>query len=258
MKHTRSSVPALQLLDKGVLRLETDAGQMAVPYKLTRSKKARYLRLTINRSSEVVLTLPAGCPLDRGMRFMRTKTEWLQRHLSRIGPPETLSHFLRAQGFLSVGGEAVRLEWRVGRDARMSFRRGSGTIAFSFDPAVHSEAQLKRILRQFAAEVLPLRTHDLAASQQLRVNKVSIRDQISRWGSCSARRNISLNWRLLLLTPEIQDYVIWHELSHLTEMNHSSRFWNLLQRYDAAALEHDETLSQVTNRIMAIGRTPEA
>jgi predicted metal-dependent hydrolase len=253
----RSPRAAIQLLDKGVLRLETDAGHLSVPYCLTRSQRARYLRLTINRNSEVVLTLPAGCSLERGIRFMRTKTEWLRRHLSRIGPPETLFTFLRNQRSLSAEGRAITIDWRTGPKATLTYRWGTDSAAVSFDPDRHTEGQLKRLLRQFAAEVLPARTLALAARHRLQVHRVSVRDQISRWGSCSARKNVSLNWRLLLLPPEIQDYVIWHELAHLTEMNHSDRFWTLLQSYDSRALEHDEVLSERTNRIMAIGRAAE-
>jgi predicted metal-dependent hydrolase len=258
MKSTSRPGPAIQLLDKGVMRLETDSGNLSVRYKSTRSRRARYLRLTINRNSEVVLTLPAGCSLDRGLRFMRTKTEWLQRHLAQIGPPEALPDFLADQGFISVEGRAVKIEWRKASEARLSYRRGSSRLVLSFDPARHSEAQLKRVLRQFAAEVLPARTQTLAAAHRLPVRQISVRDQISRWGSCSVRKNVSLNWRLLLLPSEIHDYVIWHELSHLTEMNHSDRFWNLLKRYDPEALENDEALSLVTNRIMSLGRGPDA
>jgi predicted metal-dependent hydrolase len=258
MKPSRSSGSAIQLLDKGILRLETETGNLSVPYRLTRSRRARYLRLTINRNKEVVLTLPAGCSMDRGLRFMRTKTEWLQRHLSRIGPPETLAGFLRDQGFLSVHGVAARLEWRTGAEAKMTWQGESGRVVVRFDPERHGEAQLKKALRQLAAEVLPARTHAIAAGLGLSVRQVSVRDQNSRWGSCSVRKNISLNWRLLLLAPAIADYVILHELSHLSEMNHSARFWRVLEGYDAQALAHDEALSEISNRIMSIGRVVES
>lgn len=254
-KRQAKSVPTIQLLDKGVIRLESDGGDLAVGYRLTRSRRARYIRLTINRDNEIVLTLPTGCSLDRGMRFLRTKTAWLTRHLREVAPAESLYGFLRKRGFLAVDGGEARLDWRTdSTEPFLSYRSRVERLVLGFNPDLHDEPSLKSLMRQFAAEILSNRAHELASRHALPLNKVSVRDQISRWGSCSAKRNVSLNWRLLLLPPEIQDYVIWHELAHLLQMNHSSRFWNLLERLDPDACHHDNVLSQVTNRIMAIGR----
>lgn len=62
-------------------------------------------------------------------------------------------------------------------------------------------------------------------------NRVTIRNQKTRWGSCSSKGNINLNWKLVLMPEEIQDYVVIHELCHLIEMNHSRQFWNCVERY---------------------------
>ncbi len=257
-KRHRRAAPALQLLDKGVLRLDSEKGGLAISYRLTRSRRARYLRLTINRANEVVLTIPAGCSLERGMQFMRTKEAWLRRHLTEITPPETLYGFLRKRGFLAVSGGETAIVWDEAREPCLRFQRATNRVAIAWDPERHTESQLKRLLRQFAAETLAVRTRELASRHRLPLNGVSVRDQVSRWGSCSAKRNISLNWRLLLLPPQIKDYVIWHELAHLVEMNHSSRFWKVLGEFDPQAEHHDNVLSQITNRIIAIGRTAES
>ena len=80
------------------------------------------------------------------------------------------------------------------------------------------------------------------------------RDQSSRWGSCSSIGKISLNWRLILTAAELQDYVILHELAHLTEMNHSKSFWALLERYDAKRIEHEAELDRIGPELMRVGR----
>ena len=72
---------------------------------------------------------------------------------------------------------------------------------------------------------LPARAWELAAQTRMNVTRVSVRDQRSRWGSCTAAGVISLNWRLILTPEVVRDYIILHELMHLREMNHSARFW---------------------------------
>jgi predicted metal-dependent hydrolase len=72
---------------------------------------------------------------------------------------------------------------------------------------------------------LPARTWELAAVTGVDVKQVTVRNQRSRWGSCSANGTISLNWRLVQTPEFVRDYIIYHELMHLREMNHSARFW---------------------------------
>jgi predicted metal-dependent hydrolase len=104
-------------------------------------------------------------------------------------------------------------------------------------------------LRDQASRDLPRRLADLAARFGLTVSRVSIRNQRWRWGSCSRRGHICLNWRLVLMPAWVSDYVIIHELMHLRRLDHSPRFWKLVAaacpRYlDARRWlnEHGETL----------------
>jgi predicted metal-dependent hydrolase len=85
-----------------------------------------------------------------------------------------------------------------------------------------------RELRSRAARELPARLLQLAAEHDLRVSRISIRNQQWRWGSCSRRGHICLNWRLVQMPSEVRDYVMIHELMHLKRMDHSPRFWKLV------------------------------
>jgi predicted metal-dependent hydrolase len=85
-----------------------------------------------------------------------------------------------------------------------------------------------RELRDQAKRILPGRLLDLAARHGLSVSRVSIRNQKSRWGSCSRAAHICLNWRLILMPDFVRDYVMIHELMHLKRMDHSRRFWKLV------------------------------
>lgn len=89
--------------------------------------------------------------------------------------------------------------------------------------------EVERELRARATQVLPPRLIELAALQGLTVTRVSIRNQRRRWGSCSRRGHICLNWRLAQMPDEVRDYVLIHELMHLKRMDHSPRFWRLVE-----------------------------
>jgi hypothetical protein len=85
-------------------------------------------------------------------------------------------------------------------------------------------------LRNFAKRYLPERVYKLADKYNFKVNNISVRNQKTRWGSCSARGNLSFNFNLVQYKKEIIDYVIVHELCHLKEMNHSIKFWLLVEK----------------------------
>ena len=92
---------------------------------------------------------------------------------------------------------------------------------------------VERVLRKYAGAELPQRVRELAALHGLeaRISTISVRNQRTRWGSCSARGKISLNWRLVQVPPSVRDYVILHEIAHLVHLNHSARFWTLVESF---------------------------
>jgi hypothetical protein len=85
-----------------------------------------------------------------------------------------------------------------------------------------------RELRRQAARELPAHLRRLAGDHSLHVSRVSVRDQRSRWGSCSPAGHICLNWRLVLMPESVRDYVLIHELMHLRRLDHSHHFWRLV------------------------------
>ena len=85
-------------------------------------------------------------------------------------------------------------------------------------------------LRTEGAERFQQRTAFWAARMKVTYGRITIRDQRTRWGSCSSRGNLNFNWKLVLMPPELLDYVVVHELAHRKEMNHSPRFWAIVER----------------------------
>jgi predicted metal-dependent hydrolase len=114
---------------------------------------------------------------------------------------------------------AEQRTWIERQQARLA-KRGNGRLAYT--PEAIQE------LKQQAAVELPAHLYHLAAHHGLVVSRVSVRNQRSRWGSCSPSGHISLNWRLVLMPDEVRDYVLIHELMHLRRLDHSRHFWRLV------------------------------
>ena len=100
----------------------------------------------------------------------------------------------------------------------------------AFDTSPFAREEIQTLLKK-AKEVLPVRTEKLSNAVGVKCGRLTVRSQISRWGSCSANQNISLNCLLVLCPPEVTDYVIIHELCHIRHMNHSRAFWRDVERF---------------------------
>jgi hypothetical protein len=196
----------------------------AVPAEIVfeRSGRARNYRLTLRRDGTAVATIPARGSEREARRFVELHRDWLERARER--------HRRRPRG-AEVWTVGTRVLWR----GELTEIR----VAAAWRPAVCLAADVFRISRlegdlrpaleaQLARRArieLPGRTWELAAMTRVEVKHVTVRNQRSRWGSCSATGTISLNWRLVQTPEFVRDYIIYHELMHLREMNHSSRFW---------------------------------
>lgn len=108
------------------------------------------------------------------------------------------------------------------------------TLRWSADAEQHLEAFLQKTARAY---ILP-RTAHFGKQMKTTYNRVSLKEQKTRWGSCSSRGNLNFNWRLVHFPVEIIDYVIIHELAHRTHMDHSHRFWGLVGAHDPEYMKH--------------------
>lgn len=142
-------------------------------------------------------------------------------------------------------GEQVRLEIRIGESmAWIEF--GEERVPLD-DPNSDLRPIVELHLRKLATRELPQRVMDLASEHMFSVGKISVRNQRSRWGSCSTKGNISLNWRLVHTPLFVRDYIILHEMAHLRVMNHSPRFWREVERICPTYSTAEKWLRQNSN-----------
>ena len=237
-----------------LLAVPTSDGPEWMPVKICHSSRARRLRITIGIHGEVVLTLPRGCSRKIGIEFLNRHGDWMKKHIGRrVDFKEvTLLSYVQKQGWLAINGGKFPVKVSFGE--KSSFMQNTDGIKMVINREMVQETELLRLLRKLASEALKERLLYLSNERNLPLERVSIRNQKSRWGSCSDRGTISLNWRLVLVRPELQDYILLHELAHLTEMNHSHKFWSLLESYDSSARKHDREVTRISRQVMALGR----
>ena len=155
---------------------------------------------------------------------MFVRHRWARRYILRVLDDGTLRVTLPRWGSKREAQAFVERSARVDREAAAQARGAAGGRASRRAGAAHAAPP-----RNCRAELLAL-----AAAHGITVTRVSIRNQRSRWGACSSRGSITLNWRLILVPPFVREYVMIHELMHRRELNHSKRFW----RHVAAACPH--------------------
>ncbi len=182
-----------------------------------RSQRARHYRLTLRKDGVAVATVPA-----RGSE--REARLFVAQHARR---PQAAVVWTVGTPVLWRGGMTEIRIARPGEPPQLCLAADIFRVASregDLRPALE-----KQFLRRAKIE-LPARAWELAAETGADMKHVSVRNQRSRWGSCSAGGTVSLNWRLVQGPDTVRDYIIYHELMHLREMNHSDRFWARVEK----------------------------
>ena len=199
-----------------------------LPLVMVHNPRARRYLLRLRADGAARVTIPRGGSMAMARQFVERHAAWLEREFHRFQsqPRKPLAWTMGTE--ILLRGNWVRIE--------PGFNDKAGTFCFGVESAgiLNSTVDLRPVieghLRQLASRELPPRVLELAAGQGLTVRRVTVRNQKSRWGSCSRRGTISLNWRLIQTPAFVSDYICLHELMHLRQMNHSPRFWREVER----------------------------
>jgi len=197
-----------------------------VPLLLIRNARARRYVLRLRPDGTARVTVPRGGSASEARRFAHRNLAWLEAQLQRPPAHPPASMEWRPGSEVLFRGELVRLDVEV--NGEETIRLGSEKLTV-IDLAADLRPAIEGHFRRLAEQELPLRLLEFAAGLQLSVRRVTVRNQRSRWGSCSRHGTISLNWRLIQTPPFVCDYIMLHELMHLRELNHSLRFWRQVE-----------------------------
>jgi len=194
--------------------------------EFVRVRKARRYILRVRPDGTLRVTIPRGGSRAEAVAFMGRHLSWVMRERARARSERAPAHWTHGSTVMFAG---VRHQVRIeARDTGLVACYADRTVAVA--SALDVRPEIERDLRLLAKARLVPRLYALAARHGLAVSRVTIRNQRSRWGSCSRAGAIALNFRLVQMPPDICDYVLIHELMHLKQQNHGRRFWALVER----------------------------
>ena len=215
---------------------ERDVLQFAdasLDYSIRESARRRRLALELRGDGTLRVGAPRGMSLDLIRAFVESHRAWIeaQRARQRLVAPRPEPLALQNGARLPYLGKELLLTVDIAPRQRSLCRVISDSaLTIKVPHASRMRPTLETWYRREAARHAHARLAHFAPLVGRAARKLTIRAQRTRWGSCSARGAISLNWRLMQAAPEIFDYVVVHELCHLLEPNHSPRFWSQVER----------------------------
>jgi len=224
--------------DSGVI----ESDDVAHGLVLIRRDRARNYRLTLRKDGQAVVTIPPRGTESGAREFVAQHLDWLERAKARQARRPRPAEIWHVGTAVLWRGEMTEIR------VASAGERPSVCLAADVFPVPSLTGDLRsRLEAGFARRAkieLPARAWELAAETGMDMKQVSVRNQRSRWGSCSAGGTISLNWRLIQAPDHVRDYIIYHELMHLREMNHSGRFWARVEEVCPGWREAERWLKQ--------------
>lgn len=201
-----------------------------VHYTLRKSRFSDLIRLAIRSTTGLVVTVPHHYNMSGLDDILLKRSSWILKHQTKMNA----NRFILEDGLhdgqqVPYLGKLYTLRIREGGERGHVSLEGSNLHLLSGGKS--AAEVMEKWYRHQAAEAVKASLEKNAAQMGLSFGKLSIRAQKTRWGSCTSRGDLSFNWKLVTMPPYLMDYVIIHELAHRLEMNHTDRFWAVVEKY---------------------------
>ena len=210
------------------------AGDNYYPYKLVKSRRAKYIRIKISSKGELSVVLPRGVPEKQAHSFIHKKSKWVLKNVKNISFDQKA--IFPSYLDLKLLNERWDIKY-IESDSNVIQLLEKTDNNLEVKGKIDDWELVKKILNNWckkkAKRIFTIMIENLAEEHGFHFNRLSIRSQKTRWGSCSMAKNINLNCKLLFMPANVAEYVMIHELCHTIEMNHSSCFWRLVEDCDA-------------------------
>ena len=231
------------------IELDDDLRNLGIRRLLLRQHHlARSIKLKLSNRGEVIIVYPTRQPIPDWKQLIVCHHQWLALSISRLNlsdnkheQPEIIS--------LTAIGKIFSIDYSRHTEKLNRYHQNAEKLHISHNDSVGWQPVLKRWLTsQAKAELIPW-LEQVSTRIELPFRKVTIRNQRQRWGSCNQYGDISLNVKLLLLQPEIVEYLFIHELCHTTHMNHSKKYWQLVESRLPNWREYDHQLQKAMSQL---------
>ncbi len=205
----------------GPIIVEARLGRQEIPVVVRAAARRMILRID-RRHGGATLTLPRGVARARAEQFVLTQIGWLEQKLASL--PARIA--FRDGASIPFRGAPCRIvHCQHSRGITRIVKGDDGTFLYVHGTIEALPGRVMRFLKMQAQQDLAAASRHYAAKIGVEIGRISIKDTVSRWGSCSARGDLAYSWRLILAPPFVLDYLAAHEVAHRLEMNHSVRYW---------------------------------
>ena len=224
--------------------------------KLKKSFKAKNISIKIKPFEGVLVTVPMLVSFKLAEDFVKTKIKWINKNLNKVQKQEQSYTFFSANNSFKTRSHLINITSTELSKNTVQIENTNVKVLISKKLSISSEENqlysrniILEIWRKEAKEYLPRRVKALAIDHNFNYQKLTIKNTKSRWGSCSFDNNINLSLHLMRISNELIDYVILHELVHTKVKNHSSKFWETLEKHCPNSKILDKELKKYSLRI---------
>ncbi len=212
-------------------------------YTLKPKKRSLSLSLKVTDGGEVVVYAPKFTPKFMIDKFVKKNQTWIAKQKTKLKKKKIMT----GDDFIYLFGKRYQLKVKNIHQPLSGFYIISNQLIYQPPSSLKTQSvipkkRLEKFLKHTAQNYIIPRTKQLADKMELKYKRISLKQQSTRWGSCSNQKNLNFNWRLVHFDPKVIDYVIIHELAHLKYLDHSKAFWALVAKYDGKYKEHKKVL----------------
>lgn len=217
-------------------------------YTVKKNKRSRYVKVKASLRNGIEVVVPNRFNMKEIPVIIESHKEWLLKQLEKLRAQHEATNACPLPHEITL--PAINETWRVNYIPsnlnKVSLLSRAQLKEIILLGNIHDRAAcLKRLnywLLQYAKNILPVKLYEMSLRCNLPFRNVTVRNQRSRWGSCSSNKDINLSFKLIFLPPELCNNILIHELCHTKILNHSKGFWDLAARFDAKWVEHNKAL----------------
>jgi predicted metal-dependent hydrolase len=204
--------------------------------------RAKHLKVRVEANGEVIVTTPKRTSQDTIQEFVTQHHGWIVEQQAKMSQkPQPIS----TDQIMVFGKTYPYTVIPKLTSPSVMIRNGQVEVSHLGEASPKKIAsKLNNFIKHTAQRYIIPRTHQISEQMKVTFRRISLKEQKTRWGSCSSNHNLNFNWRLAHYQPHIIDYVLIHELAHLKHLNHSKKFWQLVGRHDPDYRRHRDWLKQ--------------